>query len=209
MDSSDASEPDIPDPAPPPEAASPPAPDPGLIRLDIRQHDFSDPAQAGPETAEGIPLAAYQPFRPGIWAGIGPGGSARLRSARAAGGRQGLILSLDAAGAPWISLEIELDSAGLIRTGAALFAIEAAASPLANVNMLLRVPCRAAPDGFRDSRPQNFLLNADLTRRSLAFFPPVDEVTPHDGFPNPVLIAFLPLRRTEIFLTGLAAGPAL
>ncbi len=197
---------------PTPEAA---APDPGLLSFGIRRYDFSGAADAG-DIPSG-PQAPYSPFRPdlgtdfwpGLWVGYGAGQQAvQIRDGRGADGRGGLILSYDPAGQPWVSLEMQLDSAGLHRFGMASLMIEAAASPVCALNLMLRLPCADTESGFRDSRPQSLVLDGEITRHSRAFFPPLDRLQPHDRFPHPVLIAFLPLRRTELFLSSLCIGPA-
>ena len=194
------------DPAPEatsPEPAAPPQ-DPNLITFGLRRYDF---LQMQEEIADHA-LEAYRPFLPGLWIGSAPGGQARIRSATGGDGQRGLMLGTVPGNAPWMTLEIGLDTEGLAQTGAALITFEGGANPSANVNMLLRIPCPDVPNGFIDTRPQSFILNEHMQKRSLAFFPPIEHMLSHDGFPNPVLIAFLPLRSTDFFLISLTAGPA-
>lgn len=205
MTISDAPEIDIDPPAdiPAPPAEPMPAKDPNLVAFGLRRHDFAQLHEDIPDRA----LDPYRPFLPGLWIGSAPGGQARIRSATGGDGQRGLMLAMTPGNAPWMTLEIGLDTDGLALTGAALITLEGGASPSANINMLLRIPCPDAPDGFIDTRPQSFILNEHMRKKSLVFFPQIENMASHDGFENPVLIAFLPLRRTDIFLTSLVAGP--
>lgn len=179
-----------------------PPPNPGHVALSWRHHDF------GGAPVEDRELIAYQPFAPGIWAGFQSGGQAWIREGQGASGENGVILTLEPGPSSWMSLEMELDMAALARTGAAMVTFEAAANPLTGVKMLLRIPCQSAEKGFWDTRGQSVALSPDMSRRSLMFVPQMDRLQPHDGFPRAVLIAFLPLRRTELFLSSIAFGPA-
>lgn len=178
------------------------APDPGLLALALRRHDLAD------APGEDRELAAYQPFAPGLWCGFQPGAQAWIRAGRDASGEAGVILTLEPGPSSWLSLEMELDMAALADTEAALLSLEAAANPTSGLRIVLRMPCAAAENGFWDSRAQSMALTAEPARRSLAFFPQMDRLQPHDGFPRAVLIAFLPLRRTELFLSSITFGPA-
>lgn len=177
--------------------------DPGLFSLTLRRHDF------GSASIEERELTAYQPFAPGIWIGFQPGGQAWIRNGRGASGEEGVILTLEPGPSSWMSLEMELDISALAETGSALVTVEAAANPPSGLSMFLRIPCESAETGFWDTRAQSVALLPDLSARSLAFFPQMDRLQPHDGLPRAVLIAFMPLRRTELFLSALAFGPAL
>lgn len=193
------------DPVPeatPSEPTTPP-PDPNLIAFGLRRYDF---VQMEEEFADHA-LEAYRPFLPGLWIGSAPGGQARIRSATSGDGQRGLMLGTVPGNAPWMTLEIGLDTDGLSQTGAALITFEGGANPSANVNMLLRIPCPDVPDGFIDTRPQSFILNEHMRKQSLVFFPLIENIASHEGFKNPVLIAFLPLRSTDFFLTSLTVGP--
>lgn len=182
-------------------------PDSGLIDFGIRRYDLSgDPTGENPADWH---VPAYGPLRPGLWLGYAPGASVRARHGALADGPDGLILSLEPGTSPWMSLEMELDADGLARSGAALITLEAAASPLASVRLVLRLPCRDMPSGFWDTPSESIVLDASIARKSRVFFPQVEmaDFAPHDGFPSPVLIAFLPLRRTDLFLSAVSVGP--
>ncbi len=198
-------------PPPPPQDAqdAPPPQDPGLRSIGVRRHDFTGLAEDAEAPSEAVALAPYSPFRPGLWIGHEPGPrAARSRTGRTAEGRSGLILSYDPGGLPWMTLEMRLDGDGLRSLGAAVLRIEAAANPRCAVKLVLRLPCREAETGFRDSRPQGLILDGGIARHACTVFPPMERFQPHDGFPHPVLIAFLPLRRTDLFITDLTVGPA-
>lgn len=187
------------DPAATPEPAPEPR-DPGIIDFRIREFSLS-----GPDAAH--TLAPYEPLCPGLWVGFQEGARVRVRQGTAADGRHGMFLSLDPGPSAWLSIEMQLDADGLVRSGVAFATLEAAASPLANVNMVLRMPRAGSAKGFWDTRPETAVFNPDVSRKSLAFFPHLSQMDPHDGFPDPLLIAFLPLRKTDLFLTDLRVGP--
>lgn len=177
-----------------------PTADPDII--DFRIRDFS--ISGGTATRD---LSPYEPIRPGLWIGFQEGAMVRARQGTSADGRRGLMLQIDPGPSAWMSLEMQLDADSLLRTGTALATLEAAASPLANVNMVLRMPRAGSAKGFWDTRAQSVVFGAGFSRKSLAFFPRLSEMDPHEGFPNPLLIAFLPLRKTDLLLSDLLVGP--
>ncbi|MDK3074544.1 hypothetical protein QO034_15710 [Sedimentitalea sp. JM2-8] len=196
MDNKDASSAD---PAAAPEPASDPR-DPGIIDFRIREFSLSGPAAAHS-------LTPYESLCPGLWVGFQEGARVRMRQGTAADGRRGMFLSLDPGPSAWLSIEMQLDAEGLVRSGVALATLEAAASPLVNINMVLRMPRAGSAKGFWDTRPETAVFGPDVSRKSLAFFPQLSHMIPHDGFPDPLLIAFLPLRKTDLFLSGIRVGP--
>jgi hypothetical protein len=196
MDNKDASPADpvaTPEPAPKPR-------DPGIIDFRIREFALSGPATARD-------LAPYESLCPGLWIGFQDGARVRVRQGTSAEGRRGIFLSLDPGPSAWLSIEMQLDADGLMRSGVAMATFEAAASPLANVNMVLRMPRTGSAKGFWDTRPETAVFGPEVSRKSLAFFPQLSRMEPHDGFPNPLLIAFLPLRKTDLFLSDIRIGP--
>lgn len=185
-----------------PEAVQSAAPAPDPDTMDFRIRDFT--LSGGTTTRR---LAPYEPLRPGLWLGFQEGATVQARHGTSADGRRGLMLSIDPGPSAWVSLELQLDEDALMRSGAALITLEAAASPLSSINMVLRMPRAGAATGFWDTRPETAVFNAGISRKSLAFFPQLSNMEPHDGFKHPLLIAFLPLRKTDLFLADILAGP--
>lgn len=152
-------------------------------------------------------ISPYQPVGAGIAMGFEESAKIVARTGKVGNGSRALFIEVRPGESRWITLELDLDTSGVEKSGHASINLAAAASTRLHVSAALRVPTKG-PQKFIDSHSERFTLVAQVKNYPLVIGKPDVEIIPNHDQKCPRIVLFLPVREATYCFQKLTISPA-